>query len=162
MNTAITITLAQFLIDFQEFATLSDPAQANFPPSTFTYYFNLAQLLIDPTGRVTDWVNQLAELFIAHHIALEMLATNDMNAGGVPGIAKGAIAGKSAGDVSIAYAPQATMEIDAGHWNYTIYGQRFIRLAKMAGMGPVQVNAPGWCGGPWNGPAWPGPWNGGW
>jgi len=155
MNTNITITQAQFLADFPEFGTLSAPTQPIFAPSTFNYYFNLAQLLLDPTGRINDWVNQFAEQFIAHHIVLEMLAQRDMNAGGVPGVAKGPIAGKSAGDVSIAYVPGATIELDAGHWNYTIYGQRFIRLAKMVGAGPIQLSG---CGGTGAG-AWPGPQN---
>lgn len=153
MNTNITITQAQFLADFPEFGAAGDPNPTPiFIPSTFTYYFNLAQLLLDPQNRVNDWVNQLAELFIAHHIVLELLATRDMNAGGIPGVAKGSIAGKSAGDVSIAYAPQATLELDAGHYNYTVYGQRFIRLAKMAGTGPQQIGPGGTgCGGAWPG-----------
>ena len=153
MNTSITITLTQFLTDFPEFAATSGPPNPNFPASTFNYYFNLAQLLLDPQGRISDWVNQFAEQFIAHHIALEMLAANDMNAGSVPGVAKGPIAGKSAGDVSIAYVPGATIEVDAGHWNYTVYGQRFIRMLKMVGAGPLQLSG---CGSGISG-AWPGP-----
>ena len=157
MNTNITITYSQFILDFPEFNSplQANPAFPQFVEGQFNYYFNLAQLLIDPQNRVNDFVNQLAELFIAHHLVLEALSLNEMNFGGVPGVAKGAIAGKSAGDVAISYAPQATLELDGGHWNYTIYGQRFLRLARIAGAGPVQVGPPG-CGPNYNGSGWPG------
>lgn len=138
-NTNITVTQAQFIADFPEFATPGSTPTPNFPQSAFMYYLSLAVLLIDPSNRAATLANMMAELFIAHHLALEMLAAKDMNAGAVPGVAKGPIAGKSAGDVAISYVPGATLEMDAGHWNYTVYGQRFIRMVKMIGAGPVQI-----------------------
>lgn len=157
MNTNITITLQQFLQDFPEFMASglgSENPQPSFPVSSFNFNLNLAKLLIDPSNRAASLANPLTELFLAHHLVLEMLSSRDMNANGVPGIAKGPIAGKSAGDVSVAYVPGATLELDAGHWNYTNYGQRFIRLARMVGAGPIQL---GGCGG--DPGAWPGPQN---
>src|SRR5208282_2001507 len=59
--------------------------------------------------------------------------------GGWPGISKGAISSEAAGAVNISYDTQVTMEEDAGHWNNTVYGTRFIRICKMHGAGPVQI-----------------------
>jgi hypothetical protein len=148
MNSNITITWAQFLADFPEFNTsnVTNPAYPQFSQSTFTYYFNLAVLLLDPQNRFASVINQLTELFIAHHMVLECLAQRDMNTGGVPGVAKGPIAGKSAQDVSISYASGATAEINGSHWNYTIFGQRFLRLAKTLSAGGIQVGPGGACG----------------
>src|SRR5262249_44078450 len=139
-NPNITIDWAQFKLDFPEFNNVS-----MFPESAFNFWLNLSKQLLDPMNRVSSYVKQLAELFIAHNLVLEAIPQRDMNVGGSPGVGKGSIAGKSAGDVSISYNTVATMEANAGHWNYTIYGQRFIRMARLAGAGPIQVG-PG-CGG---------------
>jgi len=46
--------------------------------------------------------------------------------------------------------------LNAGHWNLTVYGTRFIRFAKMFGAGPIQIGI-GYNPSPFGGPAWPGP-----
>ena len=85
--------------------------------------------------------------------------------GGIPGASKGAVASKSVGGQSISYDVASTMEMDAGHWGLTVYGNRFINIARMMGAGPLVSFAP--CGfggafgasGAWAGPPggiWPG------
>ena len=62
----------------------------------------------------------------------------------MPGIQTGAISKKAVDKVSMGYDAQAGLELDGGHWNLTEYGTRFLNLARMAGMGGVQVT--GGCG----------------
>ncbi len=155
-----TITVAQFKIDFPEFdtGTVTDPNKVSISDSQINFWMTIAFAMIDPSaarwgGKDTTIYNLGIELFTAHNVILEVLAQRDMDVGGVPGVATGTIAGKSAGDVAISYNSAAPLELDGGHWNYTAYGQRFLRLARMMGAGPIQVGVG--CG-PGAG-AWPGP-----
>lgn len=160
---------AQFLLDFPEFDTseVTDPSAVQISPSSINYWANLALVMLNQSRWTADGDPAMTcytmglEMFIAHHVSLEALAQRDMQVGGIPGIATGVVAGKGAGDVSISYMPGATIEMDAGHWNYTVFGQRFIRVAKMIGSGPLQIGigcgGPGWGsgGGGWSGPPYP-------
>jgi len=131
------ISPAQFRLDFSEFSNT-----VLYPDSAINYWFNIANVKLNATVSGSRWGRLLIvgmELFVAHNLVLEAIAQRGASAAGIPGIAKGAIASSSAGDVSVNYDTQATMEEKAGHWNYTIYGQRFIREARMTGAGPVQI-----------------------
>jgi hypothetical protein len=96
------------------------------------------------------------ELFVAHNVALEAWSEQ----GGdqtVPGIAKGSIAASSGANVTVTYNTAATLELDAGHWNFTTYGIRLKRLINIMGAGPLYVG--GGCGGRFGSMgAWAGPW----
>lgn len=96
------------------------------------------------------------ELFVAHNIALERKQLNASAAGGVPGEATGPTASKSVGQVSISYATSEAAEPNAGHWNLTTYGQRFVRLLRQFGSVPLLYGVPSEPP-PFSGPAWPGP-----
>lgn len=104
------------------------------------------------------WGRQLdmaAELYAAHNLALEARAQKTAENGGIPGEATGVLNSKSVDKVSAGYDTSTATEQGAGHWNLTVYGTRFIRLAKMFGAGPIQVGigaVP-----PGSGLAWPGP-----
>ena len=41
--------------------------------------------------------------------------------------------------MNISYDTTAAMEPDAGHWNLTIYGVRYVRLVNMVGAGGMQL-----------------------
>jgi hypothetical protein len=61
--------------------------------------------------------------------------------------------------VSVSFATGESTEKDAGHWNTTIYGTRFIRMAKLMGSGPMQIGIGCWVP-PFNASgAYPGPWS---
>lgn len=75
----------------------------------------------------------------AHEISIEKRAADVTAAGGVPGAVQGAMSSKSAGGVSVSYDVSSTTEKDAGYWNATSYGQRYYRMSRMMGAGPVQV-----------------------
>jgi hypothetical protein len=152
------ITGAQFVIDFPEFDTSNqtDPTAPVFT-SAITFWLVVAYKMLN-ADRWGDMLDLGAELFTAHNVVLEALAKRNMDTGNIPGVATGAIAGMGAGDVTISYNTAAVLELGAGHWNYTVFGQRFIHMANLMGSGPLQIG-PGWgCGsGYLNGPGWPGP-----
>jgi hypothetical protein len=129
----------EFLADFPEFDTtlVTDPAALQFSPSAITYWLTVAGYMLNQSR----WGNLYytgIELFAAHNLSLEAWSSQ----GGpqtVPGIAKGPIASTGAGDVSVAYNTAAVLELDAGHWAYTTYGQRMIHLIRLMGVGPLYV-----------------------
>jgi len=145
----MTITVAQFRQDYPEFASTSQ-----YTPSAVTYWLNLAYAMLN-TRR---WGNQLdiaAELFVAHNLVLEARAQAESKNGGIPGQQVGPVNSKSVDKVSIGYDTGSGIETDAGHWNMSIYGTRFIRLAKMFGAGPLQIGigaTPTGTGLGWSGP----------
>jgi Protein of unknown function (DUF4054) len=153
------ITAKQFRADFPEFTDLGV-----YPDSSVNYWLAVGTILLDPLRWGT--ILQLGlELFVAHNLVVEAQAQQTALAQGWPGESRGAISSENAGDVSVNYDTQNTLEVDAGHWNLTMFGTRFIRWAKMAGAGPVQVGPCNPCpgtvsdgsGGAWSGPdCWPG------
>jgi len=150
-------TAAQFLADYPAFdtASVTDPAAVQFSPEAVAYWLQMAGILLNQ-GRLGSVYYLATELFVAHNLALEAWAEQ----GGdqtIPGLSKGAIAGATSTNVSVNYNNAATLEPDAGHWNYTMYGGRFIRLIRTLCAGPLYAGGGG-CAGPYNGPAWPGPW----
>lgn len=152
-------TVANIRSDLPEFASA-----ALYPPAVITYWLSIAKLLLNPnrwddTPAATGEPTMLyfgAEMFVAHNLVLERQAEAAASRRGIPGQASGPISSKSVGPLSISYDTGAAAELEAGHWNLTVYGQRFVRLARMVGAGGIQVGvgfAPFGSMG-----AWPGPW----
>lgn len=143
----MTISVAQFRVDYPEFGST-----VSYPNSQVSYWLEVAYSMLN-AGR---WGRQLdigAELFIAHHVAIEAKAMAESANGGIPGTQVGPVNSKSVDKVSMGYDTGAGIQEGAGHWNMTIYGTRFIRLARMFGAGPVQIGigaAP--VGSAWSGP----------
>lgn len=129
----MTVTVAQFRTDFPEFADA-----AVYPNTAFDLWYGVAVKLLssDRWGTLLDIGT---ELYVAHQLALEARAQAQAAAGSVPGELVGPLNSKSVDKVSMGYDTSAGTEESAGHWNLTIYGTRFIRLARMMGMGPVQI-----------------------
>lgn len=162
------ITVASFRVDLPEFASTPD-----YPSSLIQYYIALSGLLLNqrrfgrPGTTVTNppanIYDMAQEMFVAHHVVLEARAQRAALNGAIPGEANGPVNSKSTGPISISYDAGATVDEKAGHWNTTIYGQRFWRFVQMFGAGPVQLGIGGrYCGPvfngiPLDGPAWPGP-----
>lgn len=132
MTTAVTAQT--FTALYTEF---SNPVK--FPASGITYYIGLAdKMLVNPLrwGNVRD---DGIMLFTAHYLALEGMARQSAAAGAVPGLQTGAMSSKAVGPVSAGYNTEAGLELNAGHWNLTTYGTRFLNLARMIGSGGFQV-----------------------
>jgi len=138
-NITPVVTVAQFREDFPEFANAT-----TYLPSTLNYWLAVASFLLRPERFVDPNILYLAtELFAAHNMVLEAQAQSSAQAGGWPGISKGAISAEGAGDVNLSYDVPDTLEEGAGNYNLTTYGTRFYRLLQLAGMGPIQVGPDG-------------------
>lgn len=154
------ITAEDFAKDYPEFA---DPEVYN--PAMVKWWLTFAAKFINQDrwgapgtggeGERTEF-DYGQELYAAHQIVLEKRAFDESQLGAAPGVATGVINSKSVDKVSVGFDTGAATELNAGHWNLTIYGIRFKRLADSFGAGPVQVGC-GWVP-PFSGPAWPGPW----
>jgi len=126
-------TPAQFRIDFPEFAD-----SAKYPDLLCNLWLQAAASMVN----LARWGALAAlgqELCAAHFIAL---AARDRAIGpkskGIPGQVSGPVASKTVGSVSASYAPQIGTIQDAGQWNSTAYGVRFIGLARLMGAGGMQ------------------------
>lgn len=153
----MTVTADSFRQNYPAFKS-----DTMYPSQVIDYYLTLAGLLLSEP-RWTTALDMGTELFVAHHIVLEKQAMDAAATGAAPGVGIGGpVGGKSTGPISISYNTEAAVELGAGHWNQTVYGTRFIRLARMMGAGGLQLGV-GYCpsasafvtawGGP---PVWPG------
>jgi len=145
----MTISAQQFRVDYPEFS-----GTEKFPNSAVTFWLGIAYQMLN----ADRWGNQLdigAELFVAHNLAIEARAQLEASKGGIPGSQVGPINSKSVDKVSIGYDTSAGLELNAGHWNLTVYGTRFIRICRMMGAGPLFIGVGAVPVG--SGLAWPGP-----
>lgn len=147
---------AQFRLDFPEFADATA-----YPASGINFWLGVAAKLLRPEAWV-DVIDIGYELFTAHNLALEKAAAQGGAGGAAPGMNIGVVASKTVDKLSITYNSTAGLVPDAGHWNLTTYGTRFLWLLNMAGMGPTQLGAGivWYAGSPWSyggayGPGWP-------
>lgn len=149
----VSVTHASFRGDFPVFADA-----ARYPEPSISFWLGLARKLLR-ADRWDDLIDIGAELFVAHNLVLERRAQDLADNGGVPGLTTGPINSQSVDKASVGYDTGAGIELDAGHWNNTIYGTRFIHLARLVGAGPVQVGVSqcgtdplssqnAWCGPP--------------
>ena len=130
----MTVTVSTFRADFTEF---KDTVKYTDPD--VGYYLRLAlMMLVNPLRWGTMYDNGV-ELFMAHNLVLEAQAKNSAKTGAVPGVQTGVVSGKNVGPVGINYDAAAGLEPNAGHWNLTTYGTRFLNLARMVGSGGFQV-----------------------
>lgn len=161
------ITPASFRADLTAFQDTTA-----FPDAMVAFWIAIAGLFLtsarwgaastQATSPPTTILDFVTELFVAHNLALERQSDKAASTGGVPGVSRGPVASMSVGGVSIFYDTASGLDEDAGQWNLTVYGTRFIRIARMFGMGPVQIGIgltpPGAGGFVPGGGAWPGPW----
>lgn len=126
------MTPAAFRTAFPEFAS-----ETAYPDSLVTFWLTVAGKMVSAT-RWGDLLDQGIQLFTAHNLVLERQAAKSAATGAVPGGASGPVNSKTVDKVSVSYDTAAAMEPNAGHWNLTTYGQRYIRLANMFGSGGLQ------------------------
>lgn len=140
----------------------SFPAYADplvYQPEQIGFWFDLASQMMNAArwGTLYDFG---ARLFVAHNLALDGGIDGAGSSGQGPGAVTGAVTSASVDKVSYSRDPGAAMDPKNGHWNLTTYGLRYVRLARLVGMGPVQAGAPYGPATPGIGPggngAWPG------
>ena len=129
----MTVSVTQFRTDFPEFADAT-----KYPDSAFALWYGVAVKLLN-TDRWGSLLDVGCELYAAHQLTLEFRAFEESTNGMPPGGQVGPMNSKSVDKVSMGFDTSAGIEEGAGHWNLTIYGTRFIRLARMMGIGPVQI-----------------------
>lgn len=145
----MTISVAQFRADFPEFVSTE-----LYPTPAVQFWLNFAYAMLN-SSKFGNQIDIAAELFTAHFITLEAKSMLASKGGGIPGQdAGGPISSKSVSSVSVSYDTGAGTEPNAGHWNLTNYGTRFIWMVNMFGAGPVQLGI-GYA--PTSSLAWPGP-----
>ncbi len=112
---------------FPEFADTAEYTEA-----VILFWYGIAEkrAIQDRWG---DMYTHGLELACAHFVTIAKRNGVD------PGNAGGVQASKSVGDVSVSYDTQAAIEKDGGQWNLTWYGQQFLQLARLNGMGGVQL-----------------------
>lgn len=111
---------------------------------------------VDASAPPTTILDFGTEALVAHMLTLERQQIITASVGGAPGVSQGPVSSKSVGPVSVSYDVNASIEENGGFWNLTVYGTRFLRLAKQIGMGPIQVSGP-FCPAPYSGSPWGGP-----
>lgn len=161
------ISVSQFRKDIKAFASAQ-----RYTNDSVTYWLSIANLLLNQgrwgSSAADPWPGMnpppLAEfdfgceLFVAHNLALEDLNNQTAQNGGTPGTsAIGPASSEKVDKVSVTYSIEAGIEPDAGHWNLTNYGTRFIQLARLLGAGPLYVGAGATPSGLGNGYPFPGP-----
>ena len=124
---------ATFRADLPEFASA-----AVYPDAQVNLWVSVAALRL----REAAWGDLLGhgtELFVAHNLTLARRNQAAATSGGVPGQNSGPIASKAVDKVSVSYDTGAASLTDAGHWNLTTYGTQFYQLARIIGMGGLQL-----------------------
>lgn len=115
--------------------------EVRFPDPTIQFWIGVSEKMLD-AGRWGDLHDHGAMLFVAHNVLLQSKDDNAANIGAAFGGSSGVVTSKSVDKVSISYDASSVAEEKAGVYNLTRYGQQFIRLARMVGMGPVQIDVP--------------------
>lgn len=116
-------TYAMMIAAFPEFSNTTTYPQA-------TIEFWLSQGYVQVSQRIfRDSYDMAVMLWTAHHVAMGAANAKTAAAGGVPGSASGVQTSKSVDGVSVGYST-ITSIANAGAWNATSYGQRFLTMAR--------------------------------
>lgn len=129
----MAVTIPQFRIDFPEFSNASD-----YPDGQVQFWLTMAGQLLRPDVWL-DCLDLGTELYIAHHIAISAKDRATASVGGIPGTVNGPQSSKAVDKVSASYDTGAVALEGGGFWNATMYGIRFLQLARMAGTGGRQL-----------------------
>lgn len=125
--------IATFRTNFPEFAN-----ETNYPNGQITFWSDFAERNVNECRWGENKPMGVA-LFTAHMITLAKQNVDASAVGGTPGQSLGAATSKTVGEASVGYDANVSMENNAGHWNLTTYGKQYIRLARMFGMGAIQL-----------------------
>lgn len=106
------------------------------PDSGIKFWLELGQQLLSPS-RFGKSYDKMVYLFTAHNLILDKQGASFAISGGSGNA--GAVASKTVGSASISYDTGSSLELDAGHWNATPYGKRFIWLIRLFGAVVMQI-----------------------
>lgn len=114
-----------------------------FPDARVRFYLTLAGKSMSKE-RWDDLLPEGMGLFAAHHLTLEREANKAKDGTGGIAAAAGPVisSSKTVGGVSKSEnraGAAATANLNAGHWNDTIYGKQYWQMAQLIGAGGLQV-----------------------
>lgn len=79
------------------------------------------------------------QLFVAHHLVIGKRDAEAAAIGGAPGEIKGVLTSRTVDKVTQSWDAGTVTLTDAGFWNMSTYGVRFLQLARMIGAGGIQL-----------------------
>ncbi|WP_145550859.1 DUF4054 domain-containing protein [Yersinia intermedia] len=126
-------TPVQFRTDFPQFEN-----ETRYPDAAIQFRLSLADNLLDE-NLLDNMFPYLVELFVAHYMTLQAKDMLSAVMGGGSGSTNGAASSKSVDKVSVSYDNSATLNPDAGFWNFTRYGAEFYQIILMFGAGGRQL-----------------------
>ena len=132
----MSVTSDSFRLAFPAFQNT-----ALYPTPMVDFWVAQALLLHNPArwGANLDFG---VSLWVAHNLVLETQAGKQSAQGKPVAGTTGLVSSKSVDKVSVSFDNTTASEKDAGNWNLTTYGQRWYRLSRMAGAGPIQSGIP--------------------
>lgn len=109
-----------------------------YPDGSISFYLGLAVGFVnaDAWGDNTDYG---IGLFTAHHLSISARDQLAAEAGGVGGQVNGILSAKTVDKVSSSYDTASVSLVDAGFWNMTSYGIKFLMFARLLGAGGIQL-----------------------
>lgn len=125
--------VATFREDFPEFTD-----DVKFPDARIEFWLSIAGIMLNAT-RWDTLLDHGTELFIAHHLTMDLANQRAADTGGNIGQTMGPLASKSVDKVAASYTTGAVTLENAGHWNLTTYGLQFYQLLRMVGAGGIQL-----------------------
>ena len=129
----MSVSVASFRTSFPEFSE-----QTVYPDATVEFWLGLAGRLLRPAAWL-DLLDDGTRLFVAHNLVLAGSASRAATSGSAPGVASGAVSSKTVDKVSMSYDTAGAMIEGGGQYNLTTYGQRYLQLERVVGMGGSQI-----------------------
>lgn len=115
------------------FASIDD-----YPSAQFEHYLKLGVRLL-PEERWDDLFDDGLRCFVAHYLTLFGRSMLMADIGGDVGKVIGNESSKSVDSVSQSMDVSSISLVDGGQWNQTTFGIQFLQLARMVGVGGVQL-----------------------
>ncbi len=137
MSIMPSITVQEFRESFPQFT------EELFSDARVQFYLTLAGKSLS-AERWEELLPEGTSLFVAHYLTLEKEATKAVDGTGGIAAAAGAVisSSKTVGGVSLSESragSAATGNLNAGHWNDTIYGKQYWQLVQLVGVGGLLV-----------------------
>lgn len=127
------LTASAFRLNRPEFGDVDA-----FPDRVVNRLIVLAYRLLDPL-RWRDLIDDGAEAFVCHHLAMFRRSSLDAAEGDAPGETRGVVTAESVDKLSASYDSGSVVMADAGPWNATTYGQEYWLLASSLAIGGFQL-----------------------
>lgn len=107
-----------------------------YPDGQLDFWAAFAEQMISECRWGTMYANGVF-LYVAHQLKLSR--ANASATGAAALMPQGNVSSKTVGDVSVSYESTNDSSLNAGHWGLTLYGRQYIQLARMFGVGAVQL-----------------------